>query len=193
MMADAAKADPSRWDGPIPSGPDSATIGPAMTAWYALHGEFDGDPAEILAWAADAIAGKLGAFGPRVANPLTPGQISVAIDEAKLLLGMVAEIFGRSELPDDDEAALAFKAELKRRRGRPIKTGKFSPRRLGWWNVAREVEALMAAGEMQKVAVGNVAGRLGLSDSVVARWCRERRKSMERSRRLSGDFDNSGN
>ena len=84
--------------------PDPETIGPALTAWYALHGEFDGDPVEILGWAADLIATRLGAFGPGVANPLTPGQVRNAITDAKLLLGMVAELCGVSELPDDDEA-----------------------------------------------------------------------------------------
>ena len=192
-MADAFQSDPSRWDGPVGGDPDPQIIGPALTAWYALHGEFAGDPAEILAWAADVIAGKLGAFGPKVANPLTARQASVAIDEAKLLLEFVAAIFGRSELPADDEAAFAFKAELKRRRGRPVKTGKLSPRLLGWWSVAREVEALMAAGEMQKVAVGKVAKRLGLKDAVVAGWCRERRKSLDRSKERFGDMENSAN
>ena len=192
-MADACQSDPSRWDGPVDRDPDPQIIGPSLTAWYALHGEFAGDPAEILAWAAGVIAGRLGAFGPRVANPLTPGQASVAIDEAKLLLGMVAEIFGRSDLPADDETALAFKAELKRRRGRPVKTGKLRPQSLGWWSVAREVEALMAAGEMQKVAVGKVAGRLGLKDAVVAKWVRDRRKSLERGKERFRDTENSAN
>jgi hypothetical protein len=106
---------------------------------------------------------------------------------------MVAEIFGRSELPAD-EAALEFKAELSmRRRGRPGKSGKLRPQSLAWLGVAREVEALMVAGDMQKVAVGKVAKRLGLRDAVVAEWCRERRKSLERSRWRFGDKDNSAN
>lgn len=190
-MADAFQSDPSRWDGPVGGDPDPQIIGPALTAWYALHGEFAGDPVEILAWAADVIAGKLGAIGPKVANPLTARQASVAIDEAKLLLEFVAAIFGRSELPADDEAAFAFKAELKRRRGRPIKTGKLRPKSLAWWGVAREVEALIAAGEMQKVAVGKVAKRLGLRDTVVAGWCRDRRNSLERSNWMLADSDKS--
>lgn len=139
------------------------------------------------------IAARLGAFGPGVANPLSPSQVSNAIEDAKLLLGMVAEIFGRSELPAD-EAALEFKAELSmRRRGRPGKSGKLRPQSLAWLGVAREVEALMVAGDMQKVAVGKVAKRLGLRDAVVAEWCRERRKSLERSRWRFGDKDNSAN
>ena len=125
---------------------------------------------------------------------MPPDQVSAAIEDAKLLLGMVAEIFGRSEVPADDEAALAFKAELSlRRRGRPDKSGKLQPLSLAWWGVAREVEALIAAGEMQKVAVGKVAKRLGLRDAVVAQWCRERRKSRERSKERFGDTDNSAN
>lgn len=193
-MADDSRPDPSRWDGPIPGDPDPEIIGPALTAWYALHDSLAGDPAETLAWAAEVIATRLGAFGPGVVNPLPPSQVSAAIEDAKLLLGMVAEIFGRSELPADDEAALAFKAELSlRRRGRPGKSGKLQPHSLAWWGVAREVEALIAAGEMQKVAVGKVAKRLGLRDAVVAEWCRERRKSLERSSWLSGDTDNSAN
>lgn len=193
-MAGDSKSDPSKWDGPLEVYPDPEIIGPALTAWNALHGEFPGDPAEILAWAADLVATRLGAFRRSVVNPLPPSKAVEAIDDAKLLLGMVAEIFGRSELPADDEAALAFKAELSmRRRGRPGKSGKLRPRSLGWWNVAREVEALIEAGEMQKVAVGKVAKRLGLRDAVVAEWCRERRKSLDRSSRLSSDPDNSGN
>lgn len=182
-MADDSQADPSRWDGPVPDNPDPQIIGPVMTAWYALHGEIEGDPAEILAYAADVIADRLGAFGPGVANPLSAGQASFAIKDAKMLLGMVAEIFGLSDLPADDEARFEFKAELKRRRGRPITKGsKLGSRSLAWWGVAREVEALIAAGDMQKVAVGKVAGRLGLKDAVVAGWCRKRRKMLERSR-----------
>lgn len=193
-MADDSRPDPVRWDGPIPGEPDPEKIGPALTAWYALHDSLAGDPAETLAWAADVIAARLGTFGPGVANPLPPNQVFAAIKDAKLLLGMVAELFGRSELPADDEAALSYKAELSLRgRGRPGKSGKLRPHSLEWWSVAREVEALIAAGEMQKVAVGKVAKRLGLRDAVVAGWCRERRKSLERSSRLSGDTDNSGN
>ncbi|MGB7655080.1 MAG: hypothetical protein WBL74_06335 [Novosphingobium sp.] len=189
-MADDSTPDSSLWDGTVPRYPDPETIGPSLTAWYGLHDDFPGDPAEILAWAADAIATRLGAFGPRVANPLTLGQVSVAIKEAKFLLEMVAEIFGRSELPADDEARFAFNAELKRRRGRPVKPGKLRPQSLGWWGVALEVEELIAAGELQKVAVGKVAKRLGLKDAVVAGWCRKRRNSLDRSSWLTGDTDN---
>ena len=186
--------DPSRWDGPVSVYPDPEIIGPALTAWYALHDSLTSDPAETLAWAAEVIAARLGAFGPGVANPLPPNKVSAAINDAKLLLGMVAEIFGRSELHADDEAALAFKAGLsKRRRGRPGKSGKFRPRSLGWWSVALEVEALIAAGEMQKVAVGKVARRLRLKDAVVAGWCRDRRKSFQRSKERLGDMGNSAN
>lgn len=173
--------------------PDPQTAGPAIMAWYALHDVLKGDPAEVVAWAADVLAARLGAFGPGVANPLTPGKASVAIKEAKWLLEMIAEIFRRSELPADDEAALAFKVELKRRRGRPSAQSPLLPQSLAWWGVAREVEALIAAGDMQKVAVGKVAKRLGLKDAVVAGWCRDRRKAMERSKERFGDTENSAN
>lgn len=192
-MADDSQPDPSRRDGPIPGDPDPQEIGPAVQAWYALHGELEGDPAEILARAAGEIAAQLEAFEPGAANPLAPGQASAAIFDARLLLGMIAEIFGRSDLPADDEAALAFRAELKRRRGRPVRTGKLHPQSLEWWGVAREVEARMADGEMQKVAVGKVANRLGLKDAVVAGWCRERREALEKSKRRFGNMDKSAN
>jgi hypothetical protein len=172
--------------------PDPDAVGPAIMAWYALHDALKGDPAEIVAWAADAIATRLGAFGSGVANPLTPGQASVAIGDARLLLGMIAEIFGRSELPADDEAALAFQAELKRRRGRPAQS-QLMPQSLAWWGHAKEVEALIEVGDMQKVAVGKVATRLGLKDAVVAGWCRDRRKALEQWERRFGDMDKSAN
>lgn len=192
-MADDSQPDPSHWDGPIPGDPDPEEIGPASQAWYALHGELEGDPAEILAWAAGEIAAQLEDFEPGAANPLAPGQASVAILDARRFLGMIAEIFGRSELPADDEAAFAFRAELKRSRGRPVKTGKLRPQSLEWWGVAREVEALIVAGEMQKVAVGKVADRLGLKDAVVAGWYRKRRKAVEKSKRRFGNMDKSAN
>lgn len=197
-MAEDFPADPDCWDGPIPREPDPEAVGPAIVAWYALHDALHGGPveaADTVAWAADVIAGKLGAFGSGVANPLSPRQASIAIKDAKMLLGMIAEIFGQSELPADDEAALVFKATLTRRggAGRPGKTGKLGSQSLGWWGVAREVESLMAAGDLQKVAVGKVAKRLGLKDAVVAGWCRERRKSLEVSKGRYGDTENSTN
>ncbi len=161
--------------------PDPEAIGPAIMAHYALHGALKGDPAETVGWAADVLAARLGAIEPRVTNPLTPAQASIAIKDAALLLGMIAEIFGRSDLPADDERRLAFKAELKRRRGRPAHSP-LLPDSLAWWGAATEVQSLIADGDLQKVAVGKVARRLGLKDAVVAGWCRERRKSLDRSK-----------
>lgn len=180
IVPDDAQADPRLWDGPSGREPDPKEIGPALTAWYALHGELSGDPAKTLAWAAEVIAAQLDAFGEGVLNPLPPKRASVAIDDAKMLLEFIAEIFDSNEAPSEDETAFAFKAELKRRRGRPVRAGKFSPRSLGWWSVALEVEALVKAGKMQKVAVGEVAKRLGLKDTVVAGWVRQRRELRKR-------------
>ena len=183
-MADASRPNPSDWDGPILREPDPQAVGPAMMAWYALHGALHGGPAEAadtVAWAADVVAVKLGAFGSGVANPISASQASIAIREAQLLLGYVAEIFGRWRVPHEGDVTFPFKAELKRQRGRPGQT-EILPRSLAWWGVAMEVEALMAAGEMQKFAVGKVAKRLGLKDAIVAGWCRERRKSLQQQK-----------
>lgn len=192
-MADESQSDASRWDGSVQAMPDPQAVGPANMAWYALHGALEGGPGEAgdtIAWAAGLIAGRLGAFGPGTVNPLSPAKARIAIREAQLLLGYVAEIFDRQRTPVDGEAAFAFKAELKRQRGRPAKSA-ILPRSLAWWGVACEVEALMNANPklMQKVAVGQVASRLGLKDAVVAGWCRERRKCLERSSWLAGDAD----
>lgn len=194
-MANNAQSDPKRWDGPIPWEPDSKSVGPAIMAWYALHGVPESGPAEAadtIAWAAGTIAAKLGAFGPGVANPLSPSQAGVAIREAEMLLGFIAEIFDRFRAPLDDEAAFAFKAELKRPRGRPA-LNDVVPRSLKWWSVAQEVEALIAAGARQKCAVATVAQRLKLKESVVAGWCRDRRKALKASGVGSGDSENSAN
>lgn len=86
--------------------PDPEAIGPAIMAHYALHGALKGDPAQTVGWAADVLAARLGAIEPGVANPLTPAQASITIKDAALLLGMIAEIFGRSALPADDECRL---------------------------------------------------------------------------------------
>jgi hypothetical protein len=161
--------------------PDPEAVGPAIMAWYALHDALAGDPAEMVAWAAEVIAARLGECRPRAANHLTPAE-AVAIDDAKLLLGLVAEIFGRTSLPPGDEAALAFKAELKRDRGRPAEN-KFAPQSLAWWGVAREVQSLIDQGMLQKAAVGEVAMRRGLKDALVAGWCRDRRKALEESKK----------
>lgn len=172
------------WEGPKPSEPDSEAVGPAIMAWYALHDGLAGGPeeaADTVAWAADVIAGKLGAFGPGVVNPLTPGQARVAIREAQLLLEYIAEIFGRWRVPVKDDVTFPFKAELKRQRGRPAPS-QIHPESLAWWFVARDVQSLIDGGLLQKQAVGQVAKQLGLKDAVVARWCRERRKALEQSK-----------
>jgi len=107
---------------------------------------------------------------------------------------MVAEIFGRSDLPPKHECRLAFDAFLKGRRGRPAMPGSHRPHRLAWWSVAEEVETIMKNEDCpQKTAVGDVAERLGLTDAVVAMWFRKRRESLERGRRFFEDSDNSAN
>lgn len=170
--------------------PDPDTVGPAIMAWYALHDALNGgseNAANTLAVAAEVVAKRLGAT---TATSDKAGHTT--IKEAQLLLRMVAEVFGRCDLLADDEARLAFKAELKRCRGRPAQS-QLMPQSLAWWGAAREVEALMAEGDLQKIAVGKVAKQLGLKDAVVASWCRERRRSLERMSWLSEDTDNSAN
>ncbi len=160
-------------------------------AWYAMHDALGGDPAEMLAWAADTIAAKLGAFGRGVANPLPSDQAEIAVKEAQWLLGMIAEIFGRCDLPPDDEARLAFKATLTRvRRGALNKANPVLPQSLAWWGHAAEVESLMAGGLIQKKAVGEIAERLNVKDAVVAQWVRDRRKALTEGKARFSDLDN---
>ncbi len=145
--------------------PHSSESSPAVTAWAALRGELEGDPAEVVGRAANDVAEKLSAIGPH--------QTTVAIREAQWLLGMVAEIFGFSDLPADDEARLFFKAELRQRRGRPVDRERFRREAFRGRSEAKEVEALIAAGDRQKVAVGKVAKRTGQSDAVIAGYVRK--------------------
>lgn len=159
-----------------------------MTAWYALHDSLTGDPAEVLVWAADAIAGQLGAIGPGVINPLTPHQVENAIEDARMLLRIFADIFRNGAASPsgqlaDEEPPFSFRAHLKRQHGRPAQNP-LRPKFLVWWHHAMEVEALIKAGDLQKTAVGKVAERHGLTNRVVATWCRERRKALEQSSRL---------
>ena len=179
--------DPSEYDrileGPIDGEPDPEAVGPSIMAWYALHNSLQGGGSratEIVAWAAETIASRLSTIGPDCVNPLTPEDAWIAVEDARRLLGMVAEMFGGGDLPAEAEEALAFKAELKHRRGRPAQPT-VNLHSLGWWFVAKEVEDLIAAGKLQKVAVGEVATRLGIKDNVVANWCRRRRQYLDQS------------
>ena len=183
------------FEGPIDKEPDPDQVGPSVMAWYALHGALSGGPdraAETLAWAADMIAGQLSTIDTNASDPLPHRREERAIKEAKWLLGMFSEIFEKSEPQPDDEFSFAFKAGLARGVGAPRESPVLA-RSLGWWSLAKEVDAHISKGLLKKQAVAIVAKRHGLEDSDVSRYHRQRNAALKKSRSLAGDSDNSAN
>ena len=156
--------------------PDPVSAGPATMVWHALNNSLPGDPREVVAWAAGVIADQLALVQPDSHFPMTEGQTSVVIDDACRFLGMISEIFGQGKLKPGDEGALPFKAELKHHRGRPVR-GDLVPNTFELRGPCKAVAELIAAGDIQKVAVGKIAQQFGLKDSKVAAAFREYRKA----------------
>ncbi|MCJ1962070.1 hypothetical protein [Novosphingobium mangrovi (ex Hu et al. 2023)] len=195
-MPNKNKADLGEWEGPASFEPDPEHVGPAMMAHHALSGALSGGQeraAETVAWAAKLIASQLQAPGMDDSNGLPSVAASVAIDDARMLLEMVAELFCDDAVLPDESAVFIYSAELKRARGRPARP-QSGLEKLGWWYVAKEVEELIEQdGDLLKVAVGKVAKRLGLNDSTVAGWYRKRRAQIEQSPRRPRRERNSDN
>jgi hypothetical protein len=159
--------------------PDPEIIGPAMIAFTALHDGLEGDPKKILAQSAYQIREQIEKSGAD-----RDGRLEVeaqwAIRDAHMLLGLVAEIFGHDLPNTDDQVRLAYKAKLvKRRRGKPSQGNKFEVS-FEWWEPANEVEVLIREGKLQKVAVGIVAKKRGLTDRYVVECVTHRRAQKKR-------------